>query len=451
VAHLSEIHAVRSRTLRSGRNEPYRILALTFAVALSFAQTSWAFCGFYVATSDEPLINTASVVVLAHNGDRTAVTMASDVKGDPKQFAIVIPVPTVIRRDQVRTVSPAIVKHLAEFTKPRVVEYEDPDPCPPPPPTPSLWARLFGPEEPPQMVASAAPAPPSVRIEAQFSVAEYDIVVLSATDSGDLLTYLNHTGYKVPRAAEPTVRSYLRQHMHFFLAKVNPTRLAERKSDFLDPIQVTYASPKFMLPIRLGTVNAAGPQDMVVLALTQTGRVETTNYRTRRMPTGADVPMFVQREFGAFYDAAFEREWQASADAVFLEYAWNIGDMPCDPCSAEPLSREELQALGADWVGPSQSPWTTAGPAFVTRMHVRYDRARFPEDLALQETGDKESFQVRFVTHRPFTGDLSCPAGRQYQAMRAQRGAEAASTAAKLTGWQPERIGAEMRADHELE
>jgi hypothetical protein len=34
---------------------------------------------------------------------------------------------------------------------------------------------------------------------------------------------------------------------------------------------------------------------------------------------------------------------------------------------------------------------------FLTRLHVRYDNAHFPEDLVFQETGDRVNFQGRYV------------------------------------------------------
>ena len=112
------------RTMRMTR------LALLATAALIGATTAaGAFCGFYVASTDEPLTNKASRVVLVHDAAQTVVTMASDVHGDPRQFALVIPVPTVVQRDQVRIVKPETVEHLANYTKPRLVEYYDTDPC----------------------------------------------------------------------------------------------------------------------------------------------------------------------------------------------------------------------------------------------------------------------------------------------------------------------------------
>jgi hypothetical protein len=410
-----------------------RVLTIALAGVLALAQTAAAFCGFYVATTDSPLINKASRVVLAHDGDTTLVTMASDVVGDPKQFGLVIPVPTVIKREQVKIVKAQIVQHLADYTKPRLVQYYDEDPCHPPPlPVATPMATMAAPMPVPHEARS------TVVIEQQYSVEEYNIVVLTATKPGDLVSWLNQHGYRIPPGAEATVGSYLRQGMHFFLAKVDLTRMHDNPTGFLRPIQVTYKSQKFMLPIRLGTVNAVGPQDMIVMALTRTGRLETTNYPTVKVPTGNPIPLFVEARFGEFYDAMFAREVTAHSGATFLEYAWNMGN--CDPCSAAPLSNQELRTLGAAWV--PEEGWQQQ--AFVTRLHVRYDRNSFPEDLALHETGDTESFQARYVMRHPFSGAIDCSAGERYRSGLPRRFEQEAQSLQALTGWEPAMIRIKM-------
>lgn len=417
-----------------------RVLLLSALMLFGLCEGVHAFCGFYVAQSGGELTNKASKVVLARQGDRTTITMASDVKGDPREFALVVPVPTVVQRDQVRLVQSATLDHLDAYTVPRLVEYFDPDPCAP--------MVMYAPQQ--QRAAGMAPgaAQPTsaavlgVRVEASYSVGEYDILVLSAQDSSGLLTWLNANGYNVPQAAQATVGSYLRQGMRFFVAKVNLDRQERSGSSFLRPIQVEYRSPKFMLPIRLGTVNSEGKQEMVVLALTERGRVETANYRTVRMPTGSEVPLYVKGEFPAFYRALFDRQVEDEGGrAVFLEYAWDLGS--CDPCSAEPLGSDELRELGASWLGGRGTGGRRFGrtgiagysPAFVTRLHLRYDQATFPEDLVLQETGDRESFQARYVLRHPYTGSAQCPAGVNYRESLPGRFTRQARTLAELTAW----------------
>ena len=90
-----------------------------------------AFCGFYVAKADTKLFNKASQVVLVRDGDRTVLTMANDFQGDPKEFAVVMPVPTVLQKEQIHVGDKALVDHLDAYSAPRLVEYFDEDPCRP--------------------------------------------------------------------------------------------------------------------------------------------------------------------------------------------------------------------------------------------------------------------------------------------------------------------------------
>src|SRR5215203_305547 len=90
---------------------------LVFAVALaaivaSSAQPLYSFCGFYVSKADTRLFNKASQVVLVRDGDRTVMTMANDFQGDLKEFAVVIPVPTFLKREQIHVGDKALVDHL---------------------------------------------------------------------------------------------------------------------------------------------------------------------------------------------------------------------------------------------------------------------------------------------------------------------------------------------------
>src|SRR2546421_3703651 len=109
--------------------------------------------------------------------------------------------------------------------------------------------------------------------------------------------------------------------MRFFVAKVNLDQMPLLRNGYLRPLQVRYQTAKFMLPLRLGTVNANGPQDLIVYALTKNGRVEATNYRTVKLPSNMEVPLYVKAEFGKFYRALFDRAVEReNMRAVFVEY-----------------------------------------------------------------------------------------------------------------------------------
>ncbi len=417
-----------------------RVLAVSAVVALCTAPRVEAFCGFYVAKADSRLFNQASQVALVRDGDDTVLTMANDFQGDPKEFAVVIPVPTFIERHQIQVVDKALLDHLDAYTAPRLVEYFDEDPC-------SVRDMME------RGVVGSMAAPPSapdarrhrgVTVEATYTVGEYDILILSARESSGLETWLVENGYRIPKGASSVLETYLKQGMRFFVARVNLKEQAKLGFTFLRPLQVAYRSPKFMLPIRLGTVNARGPQDLFVFALTRRGRVETTNYRTVKLPTGMDLPPFLKAEFKAFYKAMFaEQVRKEDMRVVFLEYAWDMAW--CDPCAADPLSGDELRKLGVRWAGEAPGPGA-AQNVFVSRLHVRYDAERFPEDLVFQETADRENFQGRYVLRHPWRGTATCEAAASYRKLLAGRQDREARHLASLTGWPLEDVRRKMGA-----
>jgi hypothetical protein len=426
------------------------ILAVLTALAAA-APPAEAFCGFYVARADTKLYNRASQVVIVRDGDRTVLTMSNDFRGAPEEFAVVIPVPTAIEREQIHVAEKALIDHLDAYTAPRLVEYFDDDPCAPRPVYEEEFVGGLQSNAPATADRNERARALGVTIEAEYTVGEYDILILSATQSGGLVEWLVGEGYKLPPGAEPVVGSYLKQGMRFFVARVNLGEQAKLGYSTLRPLQVAYETPKFMLPIRLGTVNADGPQELFVYTLTRNGRVETTNYRTARLPTGEEVPVFVKDDFGRFYRDMFARQVaQEDHRAVFLEYAWDMAW--CDPCAADPLSAAELRELGVFWVdggGPEARriapPGGGAQNVFVTRLHLSYDGERFPEDLRFQQTGDRTNFQGRYVLRNPWTGPMGCEAGERYRAELAERQSREAATLASLTGWPLEQIRDRMK------
>jgi hypothetical protein len=413
-----------------------------FAVAAGPAS---AFCGFYVAQADAKLFNKSSKVVLTRNGQQTAITMASDYEGEPSEFALVIPVPSFIKKDQISVVDTKTVDHLDAYTAPRLVEYFDPDPCE------DRVVAMSMAAQPAPTAAAPNPLPEyrGVKVEARYDVAEYDVSILSAEDSDGLIRWLTDNGYKIPRGAEPVIGSYIKQKMHFFIAKVNLKRMQDSGRAYLRPLQVRYETAKFMLPLRLGTVNADGPQDLVIYALTPHGRIEASNYRTIKVPSDVDVPLFVKNDFASFYKATFEHAVaRENMHGVFVEYAWDTGW--CDPCAAAPISKAELAELGALWTGgdgtgANRFPPSSGNDPFVTRLHVRYDAQSFPEDLNFVETSDRENFQGRYILHHPSTS-TACAAAKAYRASLPQRFKTEADNVANLTGWSRDEIAARMAA-----
>ena len=414
-------------------------LSLAAALLLSLlAQASHAFCGFYVAGGESKLYNHKSQVALVRDGDHTVMTLASDYEGDPREFALVVPVPVVLQRGQIHVADSTLVGQLDAFSAPRLVEYFDESPCA------GERRELTGMSVNSSAVQSlkgrVARLMESVHIEARYEVDEYDVLILSADDSGALLAWLRRNGYRVPESASRVVQSYLSQGMKFFVAKVDLRRRAARGLTQLRPLQIAYDSPRFMLPVRLGMTNANGPQELFVYAVTRTGRVEAVNYRNVRVPEEVDVPLYVKQDAASVWRAAFDQQVaKHGMGVVFTEYTWNMAW--CDPCPTQPLSPAQLRELGVWWLDEPNAQ------TFLTRLHARYDRASFPEDLVLQTTADQVNFQSRLVVRHEWSGPAECAAVNTYRRSLPARRERQARALTELTGWPLERVRASMGLD----
>jgi hypothetical protein len=427
--------------------KPLQILlgfALICLLLLCSPVSAFAFCGFYVGKADAQLFNKASQVVIARDDKRTILTMANDYQGELKDFALVVPVPVLLKQEQVRVGDRKAIEHLDAFSAPRLVEYFDSDPCAQfEARTARLESQQFSTNTVLRGEAILAKKDLGVTVEAQFTVGEYDILMLSAKESDGLETWLTENGYRIPSGASELLQPYIRQNMKFFVAKVNLGEQQKTGVQFLRPLMIAYESPKFMLPIRLGMVNAVGDQDLIVYILSPKGQAEVLNYRTVKIPSDAEIPVYAKKEFPSFYKAMFKTAYDRQDRKVaFMEYAWDMSS--CDPCSAEPLSTEELQKAGVFWLDipndgipsfRSIRPQPSSNRVFITRIHVRYSRDKFPEDLIFKETSNNEFFQGRYILRHPFEGTATCDAGQQYKQSLIPRFEQEAKTMANLTGW----------------
>jgi hypothetical protein len=187
------------------------------------------------------------------------------------------------------------------------------------------------------------------------------------------------------------------------------------------------------LPVRLGLLNSAGVQDLIV-TIVAAERYEVQNHPNLLIPTNIQVSEQARERFGAFYAALFDRLNARSPGAAVTEYAWDAGS--CDPCPTPPLTPEELSTLGAD-VLPVAGPILAEGvrPGFsssfvVTRLHLRYGKDTLGDDLVfraappitggrgmpgslaeldrrVQVTGTN-SFQARYAVLHQWSGPIEC-------------------------------------------
>lgn len=341
--------------------------ALTMG-ALWPASEAAAFCGMYVSGASDKLYNDATQVVMMRDGTKTVLSMRNTYQGPPKDFAMVVPVPVVLQKENVKTLQDTLFQKVDTLAAPRLVEYWEQDPCPQP-------RRYFDrvPARPSKSVAmadeaAARPSPkvPAVKIEAQFKEGEYEIVILSATESNALETWLLQNKYNIPKGSASVLQGYVQKGMYFFVAKVDSDKVKFDKSGqaMLSPLRFHYDTDDFSLPVRLGLINARGKQDLLVHILAQNQRYEVANTKNVTIPTNLIVDKSVKSSFAPFYASLFDYTMEENPGAVVTEYAWQAGK--CDPCPTGnfgnaqlggPLDYHDLQMLGLEVVSPAKKQY----------------------------------------------------------------------------------------------
>jgi MYXO-CTERM domain-containing protein len=402
------------------------IAMAALAAMMGAPSAAQAFCGFYINGAGGEMFNNATQVVLMRQGTRTVLSMQNNYQGPPQDFAMVIPVPVVLKEADVKTLTKEVFAKVDAMGAPRLVEYWEQDPCEPMRPY-KMAGRAFAAE------AAGADAEEhkakkdyGVKIEAKFTVGEYNIVILSAKESTGLDRYLRDQKYQIPKGAEPLLRPYVEAGSKFFVAKVDPKKVRfENGQAQLSPLRFHYDSEEFALPIRLGLVSSSGKQDLIVSILAPGQRYEVANYKNATIPTNLDVKDEVRTRFGEFYAALFDRTVERNPGAVITEYAWDASS--CDPCPGPTLDENDFTVLGADVLGQNEDGYYDF---VLTRLHARYGKDGAPNDLVFRAApaivGGREerddqgkleerarpdetnNFQGRYAIRHPWTGPIAC-------------------------------------------
>ncbi len=324
---------------------------LVLAAALLLPGVAHAFCGFYVAGADTEVYNNATMVAMMRSGKTTVLSMGNNYQGPPEDFAMVVPVPVVLQKDNVKILPREVFSRLDKLAAPRLVEYWEQDPCPKPLPKGGARGHLksVGSSSGSGYGRGAGGFGTPVVVEAKFAVGEYEIVILSAQDATGLETWLKAEGYKIPAGSAPFLRPYVEKGSKFFVAKVDPSKVTFKDGmASLSPLRFHYTSEDFSLPVRLGLINAKDKQDLIVHILAKDKRYEVANYKNVTVPTNLVVKNDVRQRFGEFYAALFDATIEKNPGAVVTEYAWASNS--CDPCPAPALNQQELMTLGMDVV-----------------------------------------------------------------------------------------------------
>jgi MYXO-CTERM domain-containing protein len=399
------------------------IAAVVAAGLFTAPSAAHAFCGFYVSGAGGEMFNNATNVVLMRSGTRTVLSMQNNYQGPVQDFAMVIPVPVVLHEGDVKTLPKEVLTKVDQMGAPRLVEYWEMDPCKPDYAEERQYAPMAMESAAGMADDKAEKKDYGVKIEAQFTVGEYNIVILSAKEATGLESWLRDSHYQIPTGAAPLLRPYVEAGSKFFVAKVDPKKVVfEHGQAALSPLRFHYDSDEFALPIRLGLANSNGTQDLIVNILAPHQRYNLANYKNVTIPTNLDVKDDVRKRFGEFYAALFDRTVQQNPGAVVTEYSWQA--MSCDPCPGPNLDYHDFATLGADVIADQSYDFV------MTRLHARYGKADVPNDLVFKAAdpivGGREqrgpsgalehgataaeynNFQGRYAIRHAWTGPIAC-------------------------------------------
>ena len=313
------------------------VVALAGAVVAAAPGRAQAFCGFFVAGSDAKLTNNATQVVLMRKGNRTVLSMSNTYQGPPENFAMVVPVPVVLQKEDVKTLPADVFDRVDSLSAPRLVEYWEQDPCQPTVRSLRAWAAWAWREaRGAERQDGERPRREDRGAVHRRRVPDPDPVGEGLDRARDLAAAreLQHPagrGRGAGARTSATVEVLRRQGRH----QEGEARRAGRRAAVAAAFP--FDANELRLPVRLGLLNAAGKQDLIVNVIHPTSRYEVANYANTFIPTNLEVADGVRNNFAAFYAELFDATVEKMGRKVVVtEYAWQTTG--CDPCPAPPLS-----------------------------------------------------------------------------------------------------------------
>ncbi len=191
-----------------------------------------AFPGFFVGKKETVGTAHATHLAIYRKGDLSVVSVMPDYEGSLEPFAIVMPVPSDVTLEHVKTLKREFLDRIEMLTAPRFMEFWEMDPCDPGP-LEQEWERskmasastdflgggsMLGPTKkvPPEML---------VEVKPEFKDGEYTFSLLDKEHAGDLGGLLKGKGYVLPDKDAQAVKPYVDSGMSLLVAEVDTKRI----------------------------------------------------------------------------------------------------------------------------------------------------------------------------------------------------------------------------------
>lgn len=344
-----------------------------------------AFPGTFAAPDGAWPDASTTYVMLARQGEQTTLTVAPALDAHPAELGLVLPLPSPVDsgavdpRTDAEIVPPEYLERVEGFAAPRVdavacdelIEdryYSIPPGC-----------TSYEPEV--QLEARGDDAVGNLALQGSWTNGDWELEVVTVDDLTDgLQVWLDENGLTVPPGAE----ALLAEHDRFLVAKVAHA-VQPTVGDLLEPLQVTYHDPDFVLPVRLGAAGAEGTQELVITAISDrsAGAVTIGNYNRAVVENECMLELDAVAEW--YEEQLDEALLTDPLPSWMLEYSGP--PERCAPCLGDPLEAFELLDFG--YVGEPEDAW-------ISRLRMRYAPEQLDQDLQLVVSPHPES-QIRFI------------------------------------------------------
>ncbi|MFG2277480.1 DUF2330 domain-containing protein [Streptomyces asoensis] len=245
------------RARRKGlRGRVAAVLLMVLAVQLgSLVAPAYACgCGALLPGDQRMLAVDREASVVRWDGAQEQIVMRLTVGGDAERAAWIMPVP---HRATVRLGDPALFDQLARATAPlhRTRHHfwpQDGD-----------WPLTTGGD-------TAGPPPPraapGVGVIGRQRLGPFEVARLTATDPGELDTWLRGNDFALPAALEGALRPYVERRWEYVAVRLAPESSGTVLRGELQPLHLTFAADSLVYPMRLSRL-AAVPQSLGLYVL----------------------------------------------------------------------------------------------------------------------------------------------------------------------------------------
>ncbi|TNE86286.1 MAG: DUF2330 domain-containing protein [Deltaproteobacteria bacterium] len=230
--------------------------SLALATALVLMPTAEALaCGGFFCNREFPIDQAGEEVVFGVDDKLGTVTTHVSIayQGASEDFAWIVP---VSEQPSLFASSDALFSALRSRTEPRFsLQYDYAGEC--------NWDILYDDESALDPQADNDGVTGGVSVVAEEQVGPYDTVILQATSSAELLTWLNGAGYDLPNTLDSVLAPYVADGQYFVALKLS----AGQDTGDLVPLGMTYRASAASVPIQLTSVAATPDMPLTVYVL----------------------------------------------------------------------------------------------------------------------------------------------------------------------------------------